>query len=555
MIPKQILIIGESNSVIKGGWVYGLSRFFGDSEIINLSIGSTGIYNAIRVLKGGGVEDYEGLKKDVDLLILDSFIQDSRFFDKDAILYKNLLRCVFESFDAEFKCPIAYLAFEQLGASESGEILKTVLIDECRRNEILFYDVKQFLKKHCEENELSLSDIYTDSAHPKIEIASSLGKDFALYLADGLDELNENAGKYSLPPANNCGYFGVLDCFAYYDCKNINHDENIEKKVIKNNLVDFDSFVLKSIHDKLTIRLDHTLFVPFGFFYNQGGSKGCFILKGKNELIKSISIDGCAGEAKLVWARPFNSLVQVDRDCVIEISLGFSKNKCEMELTQSGRVATEYDIKNSVLDLISVIFVDMPRLLGDDLAFWSLNKAVGLQNSLVAESLAKFNLIDDLYAHDWKVLNNIINSRLVNLALNCSALQSSYHSADLRNSSLGCNGVKNGRFSFHTALEVNPWWSVDLGRLSNINAIIIYNRTNAAKERVRFLRVLVSNNNDWSVIYSHNGKPPFGGVNTENSIPPLVLEFKNVRARYVKIDLEGKSYLHLDEVEIYGDIQ
>src|SRR5512138_145651 len=39
-----------------------------------------------------------------------------------------------------------------------------------------------------------------------------------------------------------------------------------------------------------------------------------------------------------------------------------------------------------------------------------------------------------------------------------------------------CDGLKNGRWGFHTALEENPWWQVDLGRALRIDRLSLFNR-------------------------------------------------------------------------------
>jgi len=46
----RTLVIGESNSVIRNGWVSGFAAFSSDYDVVNNSIGSTGIFNAIRVI-------------------------------------------------------------------------------------------------------------------------------------------------------------------------------------------------------------------------------------------------------------------------------------------------------------------------------------------------------------------------------------------------------------------------------------------------------------------------------------------------------------------------
>ena len=38
------------------------------------------------------------------------------------------------------------------------------------------------------------------------------------------------------------------------------------------------------------------------------------------------------------------------------------------------------------------------------------------------------------------------------------------------------DGVKNGKWGFHTALEDNPWWQVDLGEAPRLDRMKIFNR-------------------------------------------------------------------------------
>ena len=36
-----------------------------------------------------------------------------------------------------------------------------------------------------------------------------------------------------------------------------------------------------------------------------------------------------------------------------------------------------------------------------------------------------------------------------------------------------CDGVKNGKYGFHTGAERNPWWQVDLGAVAPIARIVV----------------------------------------------------------------------------------
>lgn len=115
------------------------------------------------------------------------------------------------------------------------------------------------------------------------------------------------------------------------------------------------------------------------------------------------------------------------------------------------------------------------------------------------------------------------------------------------------NGVKTGKFGFHTDTEDNPWWSVDLGDYYDLDGILVYNRLDNCQNRIRTLRILISvDQKNWSVVYSHNQRPPFGGIRPLNGAPPLLVQPSRLQARFVKLELQERSVLHLDQVEIFG---
>ncbi len=113
-----------------------------------------------------------------------------------------------------------------------------------------------------------------------------------------------------------------------------------------------------------------------------------------------------------------------------------------------------------------------------------------------------------------------------------------------------CDGVKNGLWGFHTNHEPQPWWQVDLGNVTTLGAVHIYNRCDGSfASRAGRLRILASTDGKkFDRVYTHDGTTFYGF--TDNA--PLVAEFRGVSARYVRIQIPGKDYLHLDEVEVYG---
>jgi hypothetical protein len=136
-----------------------------------------------------------------------------------------------------------------------------------------------------------------------------------------------------------------------------------------------------------------------------------------------------------------------------------------------------------------------------------------------------------------------------NVALNKPAIQSSLSSWSTgSNDAQGAvNGVKDGKWGFHTNAEPNPWWQVDLLSPMTIGEIRLFNRLDIP-ERANNLQVMVSaTGGDWQTVFVHSGAP-FGGADGR----PLVARFNPTVARYVRLQVPANTYFHLDEVEIYG---
>ena len=111
-----------------------------------------------------------------------------------------------------------------------------------------------------------------------------------------------------------------------------------------------------------------------------------------------------------------------------------------------------------------------------------------------------------------------------------------------------CDGLRTGRWGFHTDLEENPWWQIDLGGKVPLDEVIVYNRCDGSSERAFQLIVLTSvDGQEFTEAYRHDGTPFFGRKDSR----PLAVKLNGREARYVRLQLPGKTYLHLDEVEIY----
>ncbi len=117
------------------------------------------------------------------------------------------------------------------------------------------------------------------------------------------------------------------------------------------------------------------------------------------------------------------------------------------------------------------------------------------------------------------------------------------------------DGVKNGKYAFHTGHGANPWWQVDLGQSESLSRIVVYNRLDYAPGLHNADTLVLSTSDDgrtWTKRYDNQGQH-FGGI---SGAKPLEVLFDpgEVKARFLRLQIPSPQpiFLHLDEVEVYG---
>jgi FkbM family methyltransferase len=143
---------------------------------------------------------------------------------------------------------------------------------------------------------------------------------------------------------------------------------------------------------------------------------------------------------------------------------------------------------------------------------------------------------------------------MINLALNKPASQSSTSKwsfsrlchEDARG---GNNGNVSGDMGFHTEIEQDPWWQVDLEEEFLVRRVVIYNRRDEA-HRLRHFSLLRSVDGiNWSVFYRKIDSTVFG----ISGLDPYVVDVIGYqRARLVRVRLDGYEYLHFSECQVFG---
>lgn len=129
-----------------------------------------------------------------------------------------------------------------------------------------------------------------------------------------------------------------------------------------------------------------------------------------------------------------------------------------------------------------------------------------------------------------------------NLALGRPATQSSTTLGAV--ASRAVDGIRSGNWAAgsvtHTNLDANAWWQVDLGSVTDIGEVVIYNRTDCCGDRLADFDVRLSNDG-----VNYSTAATFGGV------PPSRVALSIAASgRYVQIRLRGTNHLSLAEVEV-----
>lgn len=137
----------------------------------------------------------------------------------------------------------------------------------------------------------------------------------------------------------------------------------------------------------------------------------------------------------------------------------------------------------------------------------------------------------------------------VNIARGKPATQSSLSQFSRPNDAQGAvTGVPNGSYGFHTGLDENPWWQVDLESAVALDEVVVFNRLDSARDRAySFVLKLGSESGDFREVHAQRGVP-FGGIDGK----PACIKLDGAVARYVRIELPHAGYLHLDEVAVYA---
>ncbi|CAM0555231.1 hypothetical protein EHLJMEHL_04821 [Vreelandella titanicae] len=335
---NRFLILGESNSVMRGGWVQGFTDRCNNAVIVNRSIGSTGLLNVIHQI----VE----LKKDIgqfDVILLDHLVSDLKFYYDDQEIYFKYLEVLY-SVLLSSGIKVVELAYSRYDLNGAGEKFLYKIIDFIKARKIEVYDVRDKLLKIKERDSFeSLSSLYRDSAHPKPQVSYEIGCELASSLSS-LEKVFVDRNKLVFP-------------FEVMDVEFISANSNMSvknRKLVKNSLVNYQ-LVGVSVDAPLEINIPQSLKGSrlIGFMFNASKATGfCSFETLNNKVAKFISNGNYPGDKPVLWARPIHTAFFLEN--MLEIKA--SNHLLDFESTEFCGVKYESS-DSSRVELVSLILM------------------------------------------------------------------------------------------------------------------------------------------------------------------------------------------------------
>lgn len=136
----------------------------------------------------------------------------------------------------------------------------------------------------------------------------------------------------------------------------------------------------------------------------------------------------------------------------------------------------------------------------------------------------------------------------VDLAKNKKAIQSSISNlSHIDDASRACkDDLIFDDFAFHTGLEENPWWMVDLEQIEAIDCVRITNRVNVKyQDRIKNIKVELSLDGNIYIKVD----PSMFEWNGLDSLDVNI--YQAAKARYIRISFHSTTYMALKKVEVF----
>ena len=144
-----------------------------------------------------------------------------------------------------------------------------------------------------------------------------------------------------------------------------------------------------------------------------------------------------------------------------------------------------------------------------------------------------------------------------NLAFNQPAIQSSTYGNGQASYAVDGNTTGTSPWSAnlqHTQFESQPWWEVDLGAVSQIEQIKLFNRSDAYQNRLKNFYLFISDGSMAATASLNEliNDPTVQHIQFPGTVGSSEVIAVGLSGQYVRIQLSGSGILHMAEVEVMG---
>ncbi|XP_077196910.1 uncharacterized protein LOC143838891 [Paroedura picta] len=100
----------------------------------------------------------------------------------------------------------------------------------------------------------------------------------------------------------------------------------------------------------------------------------------------------------------------------------------------------------------------------------------------------------------------------------------------------------------HTDLEINPWWTVDLGAVFQVRKVSVLNRGDCCADRINGAEIRIGNSPEKGGITN----PRCATINSLSTGETGIFDCGEAQGQYVTVTIPGIQYLTLCEVQVFG---
>ena len=215
----------------------------------------------------------------------------------------------------------------------------------------------------------------------------------------------------------------------------------------------------------------------------------------------------------------------LDPEVITEVHIYNRKYNCDesCQARANGAIVSLIDAKGGVFDTrdIGVVVIESAEAPPAPIDVVFSPVPAGSYLSLAAKVKIQLQDTDYLHLSEVQVFDEVGVNRALNKPSTMSSLYNSY-AAD-ESPGQGVDGITSGANFFHTDIEYQAWWEVDLVDAVHVKQIVLYNRQDCDNCQQRLSNAIIS------LIDSHGNVFDQKNVGDTAGVTQLILNFEEIK--------------------------